>query len=125
MTCTAADDSAAAPVPAPIRNAEIDAHELLDDDQRLMLKVMRTQARRDRAPFTMLDFAQIALRAAGVDFAEADPFLARAIADTQLRKNAVLYVYEVLRATDNALIREWPEFDEMLRCLEMLAGDLP
>ena len=124
MTCST--DTA---IPQPLRNAEIEAHELLDDDQRLMLRVMRTQARRDRSPFTMLDFAQVALRASGVDYAAAyeadDSITARVIADAQLRKNAVLYVYEALRATDNALIREWPEFDEMLRCLESLAGDLP
>lgn len=106
-----------------IRNAEIDAHELLDDGQRIMLKAMR----RARRSLTMLDFAQVALRATGCNYARADAGLdgSAQVADRAHRRAAVLYVYEALRASDAAIIKEWPEFDEMLRMLVVLVEDLP
>lgn len=123
MTC--ATDTAVS-----ITNAEIREHELLDDEQRKIIRALRGAASRRGESFTMLGFAEVALRATAVDYGavtdggdEAIP--ERVIADARLRDAAVLYVYEALRATDNAIIREWPEFDEMLRMLVSLAGDLP
>lgn len=122
MTC--ATDTAVS-----ITNAEIREHDLLDDEQRKIARALRGAASRRGEAFTMLGFAELALRATAVDYGavtdEDDAIAQRVIADARLRDAAVLYVYEALRATDNALIREWPEFDEMLRMIVSLAGDLP
>lgn len=104
-----------------VKNAEIDAHELLSADQRLLCKVMRNESRINGYPFEMFDFAKIALRARARDYVENDS----GRQERDLQRAALLYVYEALKATDLAIIKEWPDFDEMLRSLEYLFGDLP
>jgi hypothetical protein len=103
------------------KNAEIDAHELLSQEQRQLCKTLRNDSRSKGYPFAMFDFAKIALRARARDYSEADT----GMTERDLQRAAILYVYEALKATDLAIIKEWPEFDEMLRNLEYLFGDLP
>lgn len=102
----------------PLRNAEIDAHAMLSAEQRQILKAMRNR-RRD---ITLYDFAQIALQAAATDYTNVDRNSDgnRVTAQRDLQYAALLFVYEALRATDLDIIKQWPEFDEMLRCLETL-----
>lgn len=133
MTC----NPSAAPAVPHLRNAEIDAHELLDDGQRLILKTFRNDRRSKRQPpITMLDFAQIALRANALDFAESGAYDALDVpeaseiitdefvmANRALQRAAVLYVYEALQACDNALVRS--ELDPALRTLMVLVDNLP
>ena len=95
---------------------EIDAHELLDADQRVICRSFRDLARRNGEPFTMHDFAGIALRATARDFVEADD--AEILqADRKHLKAAVLYVYEMIRTLDASSATQWPGHDQMLRCL--------
>jgi len=110
------------PSPAkPLRNAEIDAQPLLDQDHRLMCKAMRNQARKDGAEFTMMDFARICLRATAVDYAGAEGY-ERISADRSHQHAALLFVYEALKACDHAIIKEWAEFDTMLQQFEDLCA---
>jgi hypothetical protein len=118
----------AAPTPiATIRNAEIDQHPLLDRTQKMLAKAFRNQARSERTSLSMLGIADIALRAAANDYSASDddddPELVMRIA--ALRRQAVLYVYEALRATDLDIIRQWDGFDEMLSSLAMLHQFMP
>jgi hypothetical protein len=103
----------------PLRNADIDAQPMLDQDHRLMCKAMRNQARKDGTEFTMMDFARVCLRATAVDYAGAEGY-ARVAADRAHQHAALLFVYEALKACDHAIIKEWPEFDMMLQQLEDL-----
>ncbi len=112
----------------PLRFAEINAHELLDDEQRKMCRIMSDRSHRSGESFTMLDFARISLRATGNTYAELknDGDTAKQVmADREHQRAAVLFVYEALKACDIAIIKEWPEFDEMLKNLVYLANDLP
>jgi hypothetical protein len=84
----------------PLRNAEIDAQPMLDQDHKLMCKAMRTQSRKDGTPFTMADFARICLRATAVDFAGAESY-ERTVADRALQKAALVFVYEALKGCDH------------------------
>lgn len=110
-----------------IKLKEIRSHEMLDDEQRLIATALVKIAKRDKSDFTWLAFAEVALRAsaktyaAAAELGEAPPVQE----DRELRRAAVLYVFEALRACDLAIIKEWPEFDEMLKNLEYLMGDLP
>lgn len=103
-----------------MRDSEIDAQPMLDRDQKAMCRVMRDTSRRGGGSFTMMDFARIVLGAAAVDYAseecdeDGDP------AGGTLERAALLFVYEALRHCDHAIIKEWPEFDTMLRQLEDL-----
>lgn len=119
MTNPQTEDQEVTATPKPLRNAEIDAQPMLDQDQRLMCRMMRNQARKDGAPFTMMDFARIALRATAVDYAGAESY-ARTVADRALQHAALLFVYEALKACDHNIIKEWPEFGTMLQQLEDL-----
>lgn len=102
-----------------LRNAEIDAHPLLDRDQRAMCKVMRNT---DGKYFRMYDFARIALHATASDYANADDddIPERVRTERALHRNALLFVYEALKTCDHAIIKEWPDFDTMLQQLEDL-----
>ncbi len=106
-----------------MRNFEIDAQPMLDRDQKAMCRVMRDTSRRGGGSFTMMNFARIALGAAAVDYAseecgeDGDPAGGDA---RSLERAALLFVYEALRHCDHAIIKEWPEFDTMLRQLEDL-----
>ncbi len=78
---------------------EIDSHALLDDLQKKLCRSMRAKSRRSGESFTMLDFARIALRADGRDYADA---LSRGqdagilSADASHRRSAILYVHELI-----------------------------
>jgi hypothetical protein len=105
----------------PLRNAEIDAHPMLDWDQKLMCRNLRSQAGKESVPFAMVDFARIALRACAVDYAhDGAASYSRDVADRALQHAALLFVYEALKACDHDIIKEWPEFDTMLQQLEDL-----
>lgn len=106
-----------------LKITEIKKHELLTSDQTVMCRAMRDESRRTGEDFTMHDFAKIALRACARNYA--DGVGAPIIADAELRRAAILYVYEALKACDIAIIKQWPEFDEMLRSLTYLSGDMP
>lgn len=103
----------------PLRNAEIDAHPLLDRDQRAMCKLMRNM---DGKTFRMFDFARIALHATASDYANADDddFAERAKTERALHHAALLFIYEALKACDHDIIKQWPDFDTMLQQLEDL-----
>lgn len=109
----------------PLTNAQIDAHELLSKQQRALLKQFRNLSKKQRETFTMLDFARISLRVAGKAYADADGGLETAVADHDLQHAAILYVYELLKAVDEPLIKEWDGFDEMLRSIEVLNNRAP
>lgn len=110
----------------PLRSAKINAHELLDMEQRKMCRIMRTRSARNGEPFTMLDFAKIALCATASDYVQAASESPEAVmTDIAHRRAAILYVYEALKACDIPIIKEWPEFDEMLKNLVYLANELP
>ena len=99
----------------PLRNAEIDAHPLLDRDQKVMLKVMRNATRE----ISMYDFARIALHATAGNFigADDDDITERVKTERALHHAALLFVYEALKACDHDIIKQWPEFDTMLQQL--------
>lgn len=114
------------PQTATIPTKDIASHPLFDRDHQTMARVMSRSAKQAGRSFTMLDFAEICLRATGRDYTEAeDGSPAEAVADIAHRRAAVLYVYEALKATPLAIIAEWDGFEEMLRSLETLHGDLP
>ena len=103
----------------PLRNAEIDAHPLLNRDQRAMCKLMRnTDGRR----FRMFDFARVELHATASDYANADDddIAERVKTEMALHRAALLFVYEALKACDHDIIKQWPDFDIMLQQLEDL-----
>lgn len=110
---------------------EITSHPLLDSSHRNLARVMRSRAKADGNAFSMIAFAKICLRATGRNYVEASAGEDEAntpaiLADIEHRRAAILYAYEALKATDLAIIKEWPQFDEMLKCLEQLAaGELP
>lgn len=107
---------------------DITTHPLLDDDQRKLARTFKRIAATKGDEFSMLDFASLVLRACARDYGntDIDQDIAGAVnADAALRHAAVLYVYEALKACDMDIITEWPEFNEMLRSLETLNGNLP
>lgn len=106
---------------------EIKEHPLLDDDQRKVARALSKLSKREGKEFPALAFAEIALRAEAQNYAATseDKISEVAFADLKLRRAALLYVYEALRATDLDIVREWSELDEALRSLEYLHGDLP
>lgn len=107
---------------AELTNLEIDAHPLLDREQREICKNLRNAARKEHRPFTMLDFAEIALRATGNDYAatrDQDGYQA-ARHDNAHRQAAILYVYEAIKAGP-PIISETAGERGTLRDLELLA----
>lgn len=106
------DQEVTAPI-KPLRNAEIDAQPMLDQDHKLMCKAMRTQSLKDGTPFAMMDFARICLRATAVDYAGAES-CERVVADSRLQHAALIFAYEALKACDHDIIKQWPDFDMML-----------
>ena len=107
------------PPAKPLRNAEIDAHPLLDRTQRALCKLMRNT---DGKRFRMFDFARIALHATASDYANADDedIAERVKTEMALHRAALLFVYEALKACDHEIITQWPDFDMMLQQLEDL-----
>jgi hypothetical protein len=102
-----------------LRNAEIDSQPMLDQDHKLMCKAMRTRARKDGTPFTMMDFARVRLRTAAIDYTS-DESYERVVVDAELQRAALTFVYEALKACGHDIITQWPEFDTMLQQLEDL-----
>ena len=102
---------------------EIDTHPLLDRAQRKLCLVLRKEALREQVPFTMLTFAEIALRATGNDYAavtdEEGPEAAKC--DQLHRRAAILYVYEAMKAGP-PIIAETAEERGMLKDLELLVS---
>jgi hypothetical protein len=80
-------------------NAVIDAHPLLNHEQRAACKALRNLAKKERRPFTMLEFAEMALRATGNAYAavtdRSEPRAGRC--DNAHRRAAILYVYEAIK----------------------------
>ena len=108
---------------AELTDVEIDGHPLLDQEQRNICKKLRNAARKEQRPFTMIDFAEIALRATGNDYAAATDQGGSQAArcDIAHRQAALLYVYEAIKAAP-PIIAETAGERGTLRDLELLAG---
>jgi hypothetical protein len=104
-------------------NAEIDGHPLLDRDQQKVCKSLNNLAKRENRPFTMLEFAEIALRATGNDYAATSSEDDAAACDLAHRRAAILYVYEAIKAGP-PIISETIVERGTLRDLELLARHL-
>ncbi len=103
-----------------------DGDSLLSSDERRMYKALSKHSRDVDHALTDHLYADICLRGAAKNFAEhADDESHVFLYMRELRRAAVLYVREALLATDNELIRSWPDFDEMIRSLDMLRKDMP
>ena len=112
--------------PKPNAFLDSDGDSLLSADERRMYNAMAKHSTDVEHALTDHLFADICLRGAAKNFAEhADDPRHVVHHMMELRRAAILYVREALRATDNALIREWPDFDEMIRSLDMLRKDMP
>ena len=121
-TSAGSKQAAAALRLAELTDVEIDGHPLLDQEQREICKSLRNTARREKRPFRMLDFAEIALRATGNDYAattDQDGFQA-AQRDRAHRQAAILYVYEAVKAGP-PIIAETADERGTLSDLELLA----
>jgi hypothetical protein len=111
----------------PLTDAQIDAHPLLDDAERKLCKIFRTQSKKAGDSFTMLDFACVCLRATGRDYVEAagnfasTNCIATVLADAKHRRAAVLYVYEALKKGP-AIVTETMDDRGTLRDLELLVS---
>ena len=117
---------------APLTDAEIDAHPLLDDAERRLCKIFRTRSKEAGESFTMLDFACVCLRATGRDYVEtfnqdgdgnidSANCIATVVADAKHRRAAVLYVYEALKEGP-AIVTETIGARGTLRALELLVS---
>ena len=106
-----------------VSEPEIDDHPLLDDEQRKICKALRRAALREERAFTMLDFAEVALRATGNDYAavtdQGGHLAARR--DRLHRLAAVLYVYEAVKAGPT-IVADGAEERGTLKDLEILAS---
>jgi hypothetical protein len=107
-----------------IKLTEIRAHELLDSTQRDVCWAMAKHSREAKHAFDWLKYAEINLKGTATNYVENTNDMAT-LNERDLKRAAVLYVYEALRACDIPIIKEWPEFDEMLKNLGYLMGDLP
>lgn len=106
-----------------LTNAEIDAHPLLDRDQRVTCKARRNLAKKEHRPFTMLEFAEVSLRETGNDYAALTDQggLWAAWSDDALRRAAILYVYEAVKAGP-PIVAETAGERGTLRDIELLAS---
>ena len=106
-----------------VTDVEIDEHPLLDDEQRRICKALRRAALREERAFTMLTFAEVALRATGNDYAavsdEGGPVAAKR--DREHRRAAILYAYEAVRCGP-AIVAETAAERGTLKDLEILAS---
>ena len=105
-----------------VTDVEIDAHPLLDREQQKLCKSFRTIAKRNGDPFTMLQFAEIALRASGNNYAAVTDQGGHKAArhDKEHRQAAILYVYEAIKAGP-AIVSETAEQRGTLKDLALLA----
>lgn len=110
---------------AMMTDVEIDAHPLLDREQQKLCKSLRTIAKRNGDPFTMLQFAEIALRASGNNYAAVTDQGGHEAAsrDSEHRQAAILYVYEAIKAGP-AIVSETAKQRGTLKDLELLASHL-
>jgi hypothetical protein len=117
---------------ARLTDEQINAHPLLDDTERRLCKIFRTQSKAAGESFTMLDFAANCLRATGRDYAEmfdrdgdgnldSTNCFATLIADAKHRRAAILYVYEALKGGP-PIITETIGDRGTLRDLELLVS---
>ena len=106
-----------------VSDLEIDDHPLLDEEQRKLCKVFRNAALREEAPFTMLSFAEIALRATGNDYAAVTDEGGQIAAqrDRLHRHAAILYAYEAVRSGP-PIVAETAAERGTLKDLEILAS---
>lgn len=83
----------------PPTNAELAAHPILSDAQRRICKELRDVSKRNGETFTLLDFARIALRATGNNYAAVDDEdgLQAAVCDAEHQRAALLFAYELVR----------------------------
>ena len=127
-----------------VSTQEIRDHVMLDDNLRKLARIFRATAKKRGDDFTMLDFAQVSLRAEAQNYVNAandadftpqaddtDPAehdhaqRKHALADLELRKAAVRYVYEALKRCDVAIVAEYPDLPEALDLLYWLQDNLP
>ena len=125
MTTKTAAKKAAEARLAIMTNDEIDAHPLLDQEQRRICKGLRNAAKSEGSSFTMLAFAEISLRATGNDYAAVTDQGGHEAArcDDAHRRAAILYVYEAIKAGP-AIVAETAGERGTLRDLELLASHL-
>ena len=119
---TSAKKKKASEALAIVTDVEIDAHPLLDREQQKLCKSLRTIAKRNGDPFTMLQFAEIALRASGNNYAAVTDQGGHEAArrDSEHCQAAILYVYEAIKAGP-AIVSETAEHRGTLKDLELLA----
>ncbi len=101
--------------------ADIRNHPLLTPDQAEMCEAMAKIAKKTKVKFELLNFAEIALRATGNDYADlrdSEDVGEQVDADLKHKRAAILYVYEAVRALGCAT----PEF---LKTLEVLSQEVP
>jgi hypothetical protein len=110
---------------ATLTDVEIDDHPLLTGPQMKLCKELRNLAKRGKESFTLLDFASIALRATGNDYAEVTgeggPEAAKR--DYEHQRAAILFVYESIKAGP-PIVSETAEQRGTLKDLELLASHL-
>ena len=109
--------------PKIVSAEEIRNHKILSSDDAQVVRALAAAAREQSARFTMLDFADVRLRATARDFGEAsDPDDAGYTMHLRdLKKAAILFVYEALKNADMAIIKEYPEIDNALDLLYWLS----
>lgn len=111
-------------------NARIKAHPILTSDQAVMCRAFARQRAKDGGePFTLLEFAQIALRATARDYVEAlsddrPRSVASIVADREHNQAAMLYAYEQLRACEEPIVAECPDRELALELISDTAGNL-
>lgn len=105
---------------------KIKEHPLLDKAQRVMCTTMARRSELGGDTFELLDFAKVALRATGNDYAEvtdSDDIVERVRADRAHQRAAVLYVYEALQKS--VVLANPGRLAEMLEALEGVYAELP
>jgi len=114
-----------APQIATMTDNQINGHPLLDRAQMKICKSLRDLAKRRGESFTMAEFAAVALRAAGNDYAAVTDRGGHeaAMRDKEHQLAAILYVYEAIKAGP-AIVAETADARGTLRDLEMLASHL-
>lgn len=110
-----------------------DGNSLLDDDERNVFDAMRKHHKESTGrPLSELEYADIALRGAAVNYVETTTddkeYRARhALYAKELRRAAVLYVRCALLASDNGLVESWMQSDAgpgTIQTLDDLRGEL-
>jgi hypothetical protein len=105
----------------------IDEHPLLTPELCKLAKHMLRISTTKHETFSLLNFAEINLRATGRDYADVSNINIAALvkADLAHKRAAILYAYEALRASEVALVFEWDGMAEALDTLQILSTALP